>query len=347
MILLNNLLISIKRFIICFLLIFIVLALAGCINKKETKPVSNENKSAKVIKYNLSKEEAMSVARKELGGNILQAIPFVYKEKQLIAVRRSEKDSDFTHNVLIIELNGTSYKKIWQAPESPTSNFDDLKFKLFTVENLNNDNQPELVYMDRNFGTLSGSTEVFVYSLKNEQTYSIIITESVNYQESTGQVVEISENLKLAENKLIMEWLKKRLKDLNILREPKDPKKIPALSTDPKLSEERWIQENSLKNGELKNKKIQIHWYNGEPPNVGDIQSEVTDGHMIYRTYFKSGVYAIDIKKKRFYVVYASDATVVDWIDKLQLNGNQLKIQHKYGDVYFFNTKSQEIVKGE
>lgn len=123
------------------------------------------------------------------------------------------------------------------------------------------------------------------------------------------------------------------------MEEPASPKQI---EEDPQYAEQRWFKDN----GEFKSgrKIVKIHWYNGEPRCQNSIDKDIKVGDMIYRCYFKAGIYGIDTKHKRFYVVYTSEDNW-DLIMDFNLSGKWLKMQHMTLKENAFNIDTHELVR--
>ncbi len=284
----------------------------------------------------LDSKQALAISQKQLGGQVIQAIPFTYREEKYIAARRTK---GVWYNVILLKHNGKSYQKVWQDPNDIRQEHMDLNDKLFTVKDFDYNGTPELLYIEDVFGTAGYGVTFFIRDLGKSKTYTLDYHYTYYHLKDNGEEIKPDENLKLPENKKLLEGVMNYLKQVEFLQKPVDPEKI---ENDPEFAEERWYRDNGkLKSGR---KVINIHWYQGEPKNENSIETEIKKGNMIYRSYFKAAVYAIDTHKKGYYVIHAVEDNY-NWVLKLQLLGKWLKMRHMYGDEYIFNTETHELIK--
>ena len=290
-----------------------------------------------------SMDEAYKISKRELGNNIIQAIPFAFNEKSYIAVRRSENQENLNYNVIVLQSQGSYYVETWRNSGILPLSDGNLQAKLFTIQDIDRDEKPDVTYFNQGSETGGMGAMLAVYSVAKNVEYTITVSQMLYYTKGSRQQIQVSDNLKLTENKIVFDWIKNTLVQNHIIIPEITPN---DMLKDPNLAGDLWYKENVDLHG---NGKVKIHWYDGEAPNKGKETSKVSDGAMVYKAYFKDGVYATDTQNNKFYVVYIPE-NQYDWIEKLEIGDNELvmytrQVDDQPGITYYFDITTQKLAK--
>ncbi len=253
----------------------------------------------------LNPEKAMSIARQLVGANTVQVRPFKNADSshQFIAVEtRDPTVPDYSNPSKIAILEGVSgfyrlHKTTLNVAPDDSALYGSAHSKKLNnpaerwgIIDIDGDGTHEIFAIDASFGSGMGSHHIELYDIKHETLNSAVISYSWG---RSPEPVDI-ETVPSPSQKSVSDWLLTRSASL-----------IADLGLSPQ-DDEVAIWERMNGKG-LYQGAIKIRRFPGKLPfdRLGSLVCELSDGHMIWYSFFKDAVYAYDRNSNSHFVVYA------------------------------------------
>ncbi|MHB8483394.1 MAG: hypothetical protein ACYDBV_11780 [Nitrospiria bacterium] len=272
----------------------------------------------------LDNQIAYQIATTVLGGFIVDAKSFKNINSDHIYIQVEHKSSmkDFDYRVYVLEAIGQTFRILWQS---------DVLYSAPKAEivDLDEDGVHEIAYFERSFGTGGGLEALSIYSIASGNVSKI--SKNYNWQDRTSPIQPIIEieSKESAEFRSAMErfadrkdFLSAKLINLNL----------------PEYAVKKWHQLN----GDKKDGKIELHYYNGPPDNSSSVLSVLENDNLKWLAYFKGPIVCY-LKKINQHFVAFSSKNMYDWPTSLAFDGKYLwfSLRHTVG-IFRFNFEQQE-----
>lgn len=256
---------------------------------------------------NISREEALGIAKERVGARIIQVVPFRNRDSShqyiavLDAVPISIGDPFPYPKAAVKVLEGD--EDIYQVLETELKVGDMFGPLRFGVLDVDQDGNKEIYTITRDGGTGWYGFQIQVYDTLTHEYYTL--QGGGSYSDPSPEV-EFSANTK--EKKNLANWFRQEAAKLNLNVEKSEyDKAIQA-----------WLRDNGrgFYEGQLK-----VRYFDGELTIGSTALCTVDDGEYIWRSYFKGAVLGYDKTKDASFVVYVPD-NAYEWVSYL-VSGKQ------------------------
>jgi hypothetical protein len=259
----------------------------------------------------MDRDEAMALARRVVGADVLEVIPYIDRgsSHQKVAVLAKDPESACCPrqaNVFLLDGMGRTFRSIKTElttvqdegdliPESMPKDRKPGRVPRWGIVDIDDDGIHEIFSIGYSYGSASGGYSISLYSSDTE----LVDTAGISF--SWGKPpdpVEFSIASKRKE-KIVTDWL---LEQSDALTE-----KFGLIDPD----DETYIWEKNNGTG-FHQGKIKLHEVNGQVKTEGSTSCVVHDGEMVWTSYFKGDIYGYDSKRDIHFVIY-SPSNTYEW----------------------------------
>jgi hypothetical protein len=283
---------------------------------------------------NISQEEALAVARQNIGADTVDAIPFrnIDSDQQYIAVITKTPDDErpgcvppvwtvhllegtegMYHEVPDLRMKACDFKGV---PNVDYSTYEGNHFpewyrkKLFSVIDVDDDGNKEVHSVVREGGMGSGYTfRVDVYSSLERRHYWLAAV-----GEFSSPMLTYDTSTNLAQNSKVAGWMQEKARNLTF-------NKPVGKTTTPDEQErlykeavEEWLRANGRGFYEG---KVDVREHPGDIPSLGStVACSVDDEGFRWLSYFKGALFGYDESRHTYFVVYVPYSEY-GWVDRM------------------------------
>lgn len=233
-------------------------------------------------------KEAKNIAYSILSSKILKAVP--YKNinlNEFIAVftQVNKSNNGYDHKICILRKLGENYTSVWQKKSS-------FLIESLNVEDIDNDGEEEIVFIEHGSGTGSWIRKLNIYSMKKDKLYKVEEYQDYNSLSSSYSPT-VKTNFKL--NTQIGKAIEKTAKKYGFLK-----KRIVDLE-DKKFAHYKWHEMN----GKKRNGFVNLKYYNGKPKYENELHKKLEIDDLIWYSYVMEPLYGYIKSEDKHFVAYA------------------------------------------
>jgi hypothetical protein len=262
----------------------------------------------------ISQETAMAIARRVVGANTLEVIPYSDKDSkhQLIAVLAKDPESICCpHQAKIYLLEGigqafqmhdTGLTTVRDPSDLFPEGFPQEKkseISRWGLRDIDNDGVHEIFSIGFSYGSGAGGYDVQLYDPASQKTNYALISFVAGKPPSSIEI-EVKSTVK---KKIISDWL---LEQSNKLTE-----QVGLIDK----NDETFIWEQNNGSGFYKG-KVKLHEVEGQVNNKSNSVCTVRDGNLTWYSYYKGEVYGYDSKRNVHFMLYSPEY-IYEWANTM------------------------------